>query len=251
MIYATLTYQLFTGNTWYLAYEIRWMFLKPVVPELWFVAVIIALYLIYPVISPWIRQASLRAMRWYLIIWACALTLPYLRWLMGVDDFYYSIFGSYFGFTGYAVGGFYLTRHPWSQWTSTEKIAVTIVALALGIGLPIAVSGWSLEGSGASLVSDNLSLPVAALAFIGFALLSEVQSSDCSATRRAASTIVGTVAANSFMIYLIHPLLTRYIIPCYCPQLASSWLCFPAVLFTSLILAASIRHTPALKHMLS
>lgn len=47
--------------------------------HLWFVYMLIGIYLFAPILSPWIEKADRRGMELYLVIWAIALSLPFIH----------------------------------------------------------------------------------------------------------------------------------------------------------------------------
>ena len=49
--------------------------------HLWFVYMLIGIYLFAPILSPWIEKADRKGMELYLVIWAVALSLPYIHLL--------------------------------------------------------------------------------------------------------------------------------------------------------------------------
>lgn len=92
--------------------------------HLWFVYMLLGLYLFAPVISPWIESASRRAMEYYLILWAVAISIPYIHLLFpeiwgeaywnNTPMLYY-----FSGFFGYIVLANYIRRflmedRPWN-----------------------------------------------------------------------------------------------------------------------------------------
>lgn len=86
------------------------------VGHLWFVYMMAGLYLLMPVISPWLRSCSKRELQFYLLLWVVTSTLPYLHlaWpsLWGECTWNPTPMLYYFtGFGGYLVLGHYLRRY--------------------------------------------------------------------------------------------------------------------------------------------
>lgn len=78
----------------------------------WFMYVLAGLYLMTPVISPWIRAASKRQIQFYLCLWLITMCYPLLQLVLVVNN---SVTGAtyYFsGYIGYYVLGYYLKRYP-------------------------------------------------------------------------------------------------------------------------------------------
>ena len=121
---------------------------------LWYLYMLIGLYLIMPLISPWLERASRRELQSVLAIWGVTLLLPYVKMLApalgytgnygntglyGVCD--WNEFGTFHyvsGFAGYLVLAFYLVKFPpaWN-WRRT-----------LGICIPTFLAGYLATGLG-------------------------------------------------------------------------------------------------------
>lgn len=78
---------------------------------LWFMYTLVGLYLIAPVISPWLEQASKRTIQVYLGIWGISLLYPYLQPFVEIEESAYGICYYTSGFVGYFVLGYYLRRY--------------------------------------------------------------------------------------------------------------------------------------------
>jgi len=95
--------------------------------HLWFVPMLIGLYLLMPLLSPWAEKVTERELRLWLIVWLFTTTFPFLRQLWGylygapaygaVPYLYgecpWNSFGSFHyisGFIGYVLLGFYFRR---------------------------------------------------------------------------------------------------------------------------------------------
>ena len=94
--------------------------------HLWYVYMIIGLYLIVPIISPWLDRASKKALQFYLGLWLFSGLLPYLHAYVSPEMWGECFWNSnsmmyYFtGFGGYLVAGYYLRRFGalkmWLSW---------------------------------------------------------------------------------------------------------------------------------------
>jgi len=84
--------------------------------HMWFIYMLIGLYLLAPIISPWLQTAKKKTLQFYLAIWLVASTLPYIHLV------YPEIWGECFwnptpmlyyftGFAGYFILGFYLRKY--------------------------------------------------------------------------------------------------------------------------------------------
>lgn len=121
---------------------------------LWYLYMLVGLYLLMPVLSAWMRQASQRDLKLFLLIWGVTLVLPYVKMaapMLGYEGNYgnmgiwgvcdwndYGTFYYFSGFVGYLVLAYYLVRYPllWS-WRRT-----------LGVMLPLFVVGYLITSVG-------------------------------------------------------------------------------------------------------
>ena len=114
---------------------------------LWYLYMLIGLYLIMPLISPWLERASRRELQSVLAIWGLTLLLPYVKMLApalgytgnygntglyGVCD--WNGFGTFHyvsGFAGYLVLAFYLVKFP-PAWSWRRTLAICIPSFIIG-----------------------------------------------------------------------------------------------------------------------
>lgn len=130
--------------------------------HLWFVYMLVGVYLIMPLLSPWIEKATKKEEAAFLGIWAFTTLTPFIRQIAasvyGTQEIWgeasWNEFGTLYyvsGFIGYVVLGHYFRKHvPEMSWKKTLAIAVPlwIVGYAVTAGwfwanLP---SSYPLEG---------------------------------------------------------------------------------------------------------
>ncbi|MBK6931895.1 MAG: acyltransferase family protein [Saprospirales bacterium] len=193
----------------------------PVHYHLWFIYLILGLYLVYPVLRPWVQQARERDF-WYFFA-ACALG----TWLYKVlVVFYHLKIGLHMElFTnqiGHFVLGYYLANKvlagesaavpgiaPWPF----SRRQITLLALAL-IGASTvftAVAGYwhsSLKGSFQPYFYDYLA-PNVTLGAIGWLLLARHNWN-----RRPLLEVESLLAVCSFGIYLVHVFVMDWLAQC-------------------------------------
>ena len=86
------------------------------VGHLWYIYMLIGVYLLAPIVSPWLRQCGKRELQGYLALWMLTTLLPYLHhagialwgeasWNVTPAFYYYT------GFGGYFILGHYLRRY--------------------------------------------------------------------------------------------------------------------------------------------
>src|SRR6201996_5437681 len=108
------------------------------VGHLWFVYMLMAIYLIATVFSPWIVSASRRSMELFLVLWGVTLTLPFIHlffsavwgecdWNTTPTLYYFS------GFMGYAVLATYIKRFWMAPSVRLDWLAAGLVVVGYAI----------------------------------------------------------------------------------------------------------------------
>lgn len=98
--------------------------------HLWYVYMLIGLYLLIPILTPWLKSVSKKELEAYLMLWAVTAFLPYLRlWIpnIGADTYFNPspTFYYFSGFAGYLLLGYYIRRYnPFSTWKALSAILV-------------------------------------------------------------------------------------------------------------------------------
>ena len=128
---------------------------------LWYLYMLVGVYLIIPIFSAWLQQASQKEIKLFLGVWAITLFLPYIKMLapiLGYSGNYghmglygecdWNIYGSFYyvsGFIGYLVLAHYLVKYP-LDW-SWRKIAM--------IGIPMWLVGYAVTFGGYVLMNEQ------------------------------------------------------------------------------------------------
>lgn len=104
--------------------------------HLWFVYMLIGVYLLMPLLSPWIEKVSQKEERGFLILWAFTTLLPFIRPLSEEITGFASVwgecpwneFGTFYyvsGFIGYLVLGHYIRKYAGEvSWKKTLAYAI-------------------------------------------------------------------------------------------------------------------------------
>ena len=106
--------------------------------HLWFVYMLLGLYAFAPVISPWLREASAREERWFLLAWGVTLLLPFGRLYFPEvwgEAFWNHIGGAYYfsGYLGYFVLGHYLRVHLKLDAARSRSLGTALLLLGYGL----------------------------------------------------------------------------------------------------------------------
>lgn len=98
--------------------------------HLWYIYMLIGLYVLIPVLSPWLKNVSRRELEAYLVLWAFTTLLPYVKLVfptIGAAAFFNPspIFYYFSGFVGYLILGHYIRRyHPFNRMQAVMGICV-------------------------------------------------------------------------------------------------------------------------------
>lgn len=113
----------------------------------WYLYMLIGLYLVMPIISSWLKQASRKDLKLVLCIWGVSLVLPYLKmiaptlgytgnWgnmgLLGECD--WNEYGTFYylsGFVGYLMLAYYLVKYP-LDWNWKKMLIICIPMFLVG-----------------------------------------------------------------------------------------------------------------------
>lgn len=78
---------------------------------MWFMYTLTGLYLLAPILSPWLRQASRRELEWVLALWGVTLCFPLLTYLVKVNTSNTGMLYYFSGYAGYFLLGYYLKTY--------------------------------------------------------------------------------------------------------------------------------------------
>lgn len=114
---------------------------------MWYLYMLVGLYLILPVISGWLQNASRKDIKLFLSIWGISLFVPYVKMfapflgfqgnfgnmgIWGVCDWNdYGTFYYFSGFVGYLMLAYYLIKYP-LDWSWKKMLSITIPMFLVG-----------------------------------------------------------------------------------------------------------------------
>lgn len=180
--------------------------LQPTEGVYWFVYAICGLYLINPIISPWLAVAKKKELHFVLALWGVTLLLPYLNMLTGkniyaIDGDYYSIFGYIGGFAGYMLMGVYFKKFPY--FIGNKWRAIMIVSALILVGTAPVLWSYMFNRSAIEIVMNNLSVTSALYVSAIYIFFKNFKFPD------VLQYGMTKIAKYSFGIYLIHILVVR------------------------------------------
>ncbi|MBO7562759.1 MAG: acyltransferase family protein [Bacteroidales bacterium] len=171
---------------------------------LWFMYVLCGLYLLSPIISPWLKTASAKDVRILLCIWGITLLFPFLKPYLNIAS---SPSGGFYYFTGYAgyfLLGFYLTRFE-IKISLRNTILLAFVAILI-----IAAVRFTHTAIDFNDAISYLSLPVVMLTISYFSAMEKIGKTIRSDSRTA--SVLEYLSGLSFGVYLVHIFFIRYLL---------------------------------------
>lgn len=243
IIYALSYYRLGMINEYTLALQIRWYWLSGNFMTRWFVPAIMALYLVMPLLSPWIAAASRRHFHYVLILWLISGLLLFIEPLSGIDP-QSTPFVLFFNAVPYAIAGYYLTRYRYRQpllpsyvlptagddaessksrrrVRMRKLIVLYTLMLLAGVVVPYLLGQiqFSFDFCSICVMYSGMALPTVVMAILYFSLLVRVKT-----LGSITDKVVNFIARYSYGIYLSHWLLCGILLRRYAPEYASSTL---------------------------
>lgn len=210
------------------------------VGHLWFVYMLMAIYLIAPVFSPWIVSASRKSMELFLALWAITLTLPFIHlffadvwgecyWNSTPTLYYFS------GFMGYAVLAAYIKRFWLAPSTRVKLLAIAMVVA----GYASTLGGFLYRLHHETLVRDveltwNFTTLNVAIMTAGLFLL--FRNIHPSRSDSPVWRLIDDLSRMSYGMYLAHIIVLNTVHAHLAPVLGNPFLRIPAIALTTFVL---------------
>lgn len=209
-----------TGSPATIGEALRRIAERPVHYHLWFIYLIVGLYLIYPILRPWVRSAKEQDFWYFFVAWFFGALLNKIVWeFFGIGNgIYFELFSNN---CGYFVLGYYLgnkmvhgarhtmhgeqTNNGISPWRLSEKQVLwfAVSLIVAGTGITAIGTWWASKAYGGTFHTyfyDYLT-PNCAMSAAGWFLLAK-----WAWNRRPLLQFEKELAAASFGIYFVHVL---------------------------------------------
>jgi surface polysaccharide O-acyltransferase-like enzyme len=209
------------------------------VGHLWFVYMLMAIYLIAPVFSPWIVSASRQSMERFLMLWAVTLLLPFIHlffpavwgecyWNATPTLYYFS------GFLGYAVLAAYIKRFWMAPSRQIDWLAIGLIV----VGYAATTGGFLYRLHTEKQVKDleltwNFTSFNVALMTAGLFLLFRNIHGDAGS---GVSRLVGDLSRMSYGMYLAHIIVLNAAHARLAPLLPNPFLRIPLIALATFVL---------------
>jgi surface polysaccharide O-acyltransferase-like enzyme len=204
------------------------------VGHLWFIYMLFALYLIVPIISPWLEKCSKHELQAFLGVWLITTLFPYIHLI------YPAILGEcswndtpslyYFtGFIGYFVLGHYVRRY------GTPSAAILSAILIIGYVISALTYRYAL-GVTTDCVKIEIgwgfcTINVAMMTFGVFGLVSNIKIK----SRNAATKLVTNISLNSYAMYLLHIMILNFMHDVTFKGIDNVWIAVPSLAVSTFI----------------
>lgn len=187
--------------------------------HLWFMYPLISLYLIIPVVSPWLEKSSAKDERLFISLFLVSTLVPWLVRSVNPEIWGICFWNPYFGmlyycsgYLGYLVIAHYIRVHM--TWDRSKRMTVGAISLLAGA----LFTGWSFWHAGVpgQIIETRMlewswefCTPNVVLATFGaFLLFTCIE-------RKEAPKFITTLAKLSFGMYLMHLLFLSNIAPIF------------------------------------
>lgn len=174
---------------------------------LWYMYTLAGLYLLSPILSPWLNNCTKRDLDMYLCLWGITLLFPYISYIAEIDTSIAGILYYFSGYVGYFILGFYLKK--FGNPLKNDVIIVLVAIICLVFPIVLRLSHVSFD-QGA--VFGFLSIFVVAMCLVWwrfFELLAiKIQLKENAHIERGLH-ILSKVSVLSFGVYFIHMAVLR------------------------------------------
>lgn len=211
IVFYVLTGQRSPSEIGYMLFSLP--FRSVIIPPFWFMYSIIGMYLIAPILTPYLNQNGRSGVLFLLALWVISLILPLGNLIF--DGFYSAegnykyLLSSFSGYTGYMLLGYYLRKYPLKI---TEK-RFGWMSLMLGLLLMlmiIAIVGFRWPQH-REYVLGNLSLVNAIIVALYFSLFQAMF------TEGLITKLAQKLTKYTFGVYLIHIFVIEFVNKIFLP----------------------------------
>lgn len=175
---------------------------------LWFMYALVGLYLITPILAPWVQQASLKDLKIALGLWTLTLLFPILNSYQGINMGNHGAVYYIGGYVGYYVAGYAILNR------GLRLPIKTMLALStMSLALCTATSLYSLPISHDTFWYLGICTAIPTLTIFQLVAVDYSNQINSWLTNNQRNlTLLTNLSAATFGIYLIHILLMRHIL---------------------------------------
>jgi surface polysaccharide O-acyltransferase-like enzyme len=183
-----------------------WMLFTPTFGPGWFILALAGIYLMAPIVSPWLERASRRSVESVLALWLIAGFMPLVESYFAVNE-QVMVLSGYFSFMGYAFAGYYLSRWRVDRAPARRRLVfyTLMLALWLGYGSWLFVNG--VNRGELPMVFSDLNTNIMAFSVLLFAVIIPVRASS-----KWLKLAVTWLSRHIYGVYLCHYALVQFVI---------------------------------------
>ena len=171
---------------------------------MWFMYTLCGLYLLAPIVSPWLKAASRREIEILLLIWGITLLYPVLETWLQITDTTSAPLYYFTGFAGYFLLGYYFTRFG-IKWSWAKTFLIALFSLGCLAAIRFLPTGVHFEKA-----ISYLSIFAVLLTMAYFSALEKL-GKKIKAGGKLANFLM-LLGGLSFGVYLVHIFFIRYLL---------------------------------------
>ena len=203
--------------------------------HLWYVYMLIGLYLLVPILSPWLQSCTKKQLEVYLGIWIFSCFLPYIHLIFPsiLGECYWNpspLLYYFYGMVGYFILGFYIKKY------GTPKAILSAILLIIGYLVTVIIYNSRIATaesiSSLELSWDYCSVNVSMMALGIFGLVAKIKYDRQGKLR----SLLTDIATHGYGIYLGHIIILTLLSPYITGKLSSVVIEVPVLAVTVLIL---------------
>lgn len=196
--------------------------------HLWYIYMLIGLYLLIPVLSPWLSSCSKKVLQAYLTLWGLTTFIPYIHIvypdLLGecfwnpTPAFYY-----FNGFIGYLVLGYYIKRH--GALSTPYALSASVIGYAVTAGIFCSKIETSAIVSELELSWGFCTVNIAMLAYGVFSIFMNISAKG----EGRLGYLIQDISINSYGIYLAHIMILNIVFKALSPLFDTTLVSVPVI----------------------
>lgn len=208
------------------------------VGHLWYVYMLLGLYLVAPVVTPWLQRVSKRELRGYLWLWALTLCLPYIHLIFPevLGECYWNrtpMLYYFSGMMGYMLLAFYIKKFYTASGTRNLLTAVALIVA----GYAATYAGFRLQFGHVAMVKDlelswGFDTVNVAMLTAGLFLLFK----DWTTKSIKAAKIAADVSLATYGIYLAHIIVLNMVYSRVNPLIEPAYIKIPLICVVTFVI---------------
>lgn len=209
----------------------------PPANHLWFIYMLIGLYMLMPILSPWLKQVSCRGEECFLLVWLLTTVISFIHDRFGymygeMPGYPYGMFYYFSGFIGFLVLAHYIRNYV--NWSMKKTLIISIPLFLAGYAM--CVYSFYNRSFYVDCVEDlehgwdNTGMATVMMAIGAFMLIKKITYS-----KGFLYKLVKDISLKSYGMYLVHMMFLPFIYAYLSSVLSTPWTIFLSVLITYVV----------------